>query len=514
MPRRRPGSLALLLVCLAPAVGAQDAQGPPVPVRLVGLDGSALEAELLGVDDGTYRVRLGGEPRALSATTLAEVVFLPPADATRLPGIEVTPRCEWRLDAPLWRVLGELARLSGRAIGLEPGFAGQVRLEMRDGTWRDALGSAAAGLGGGLEERGERPLVTRRAVRAPFRLVTARVLPAPQPLAPATPGPGEISWARYLVRCQEPDGRWSAVEHGRAPAAGDALATSLCTLAYLGNGHTHRYGTHKHTVDRALRWLKDWQPGDTTTSPAPVLDRALVSMALAEAYAVSRDFTLRRHAERSLQALLELRTPRGGWGLAAGDAPDAFTTSHAVLACHTATLAMLELPPGVLAEAAAFLAGLQSPDGSTGFRARGQGLSLTAGDPEQALPLPLFSAGAAFSRLCAGESGGTVGLRQLRDQLLAAPPHARRPDPAYWWLATHAVFRLGAEAWKAWEPQLLEAVLLLQREEPPELAGSWDPAGLWGQLAGRAGSTAANALALELHYRHERATAPDPPAPR
>ena len=525
MPRTTPLLSCALGLGLAALARAQAAPAHPqpdplqVPVRLLAKDGSATDAALTSRTQATLRVVVSGTPREVAVEALEQIVFLPPAGAPKpVPGIEVAPRCAWGLDAPLWQVLGQLAAHSGRAIGLEPALSARVRLELRDATWREVLALAAGAAGGGLSEGPDGALtLTPRAVRAPFQLVFARALPAPEPLPAAESRVPPVPATRYLARVQESDGRWSAIGPGRGPGPGDAMTTALCLLAYLGNGHTHRFGTHKATVNRGLQWLKRLEPTSApreTESPAPLLDRALVVCALAEAYAVSRDFTLKRYAEKALEALLATRTPRSGWGLAPGDAPDAFSTVHGVLALKTARVAGLELPPGALVEAGEYLAGLAGPDGMTGFRAPGQALSLSAGPAEEVWPLPLFGAGALLSRVFAGEARSSAGLRLLRDQLSTWLPQVRRPDPAYWWWGTYAMFQMGGDDWTRWHKALLSALFTLQREEPPELSGSWDPAGVYGQLGGRAASTAAGMLALEVYYRYERAAAPDPPAPR
>jgi len=130
-------------------------------------------------------------------------------------------------------------------------------------------------------------------------------------------------------------------------------------------------------------------------------------------------------------------------------------------------------------------------------------------DPESALPLPLFTGGAVIARIFTGERRSVDSLRSGRDRLMQAPPRERRVDPAYWWLATDAVLQLGGDEWKRWAKSLQEAILMHKRDEPPALAGSWDPAGLWGSLGGRVACTAVTILALELFYRDEAAQQKD-----
>lgn len=495
-------------------------QAQPAPtawVRLVARDGSATEAALTSRSPTAWLVQIAGATREVPVEALERVVFLPQSAAAPTPGIEVAPRCAWRLDAPLWQVLGELAQRSGRRLVVEPELSGWIQLELPDATWRDALSAVAGSVGRGLIERAGELTLASFAVRAPFTLVGPRPLPPPQPLPVVESACRPVSATGWLQSVQESDGRWSAVGPGHGPGPGDALTTSLCLLAYLGNGHTHRFGTHKATVNRGLQWLKRLEPaapGWETETVAPLVARAMVACALIETYTVSRDFTVKRYAEKALETLLAARTPRSGWGLAPGDGPDAFSTVHGVLAVKAARTAGLDVPPGVLIEASQTLRRMTDRAGLTGFRAPGQGLSLSAGSPDEVWPLPLFSAGAALARLCAGEERRGVELRLVQDQLLAARPHPRRPDPAYWWWGSYAMFQVGGEGWTRWSEGLQEAVLLTQRDEPLELSGSWEPTGIYGQLGGRAAATAATLLALEVYYRWERAQEVDRPEPR
>lgn len=499
-------TLALTVLLLLSA-GPGRAQDPEAPVRLVPPDGGAVEGVLRSADGDALIVVVDGEPRRVERASLRAVVFLPPI-ATNQDGIDVAPRCEWRYAAPLERVLADLAGHAGRPVEVEPHLQGEVRVYVRDGTWRDALRAVATSLRAGAHV-GDSEARLMTTVRAPFRIVFPRELPTPTPLAVVPWERTEFNGLKWLASVQEPDGRWSASAPGAAPGPGDTAVTALAILAYLGNGHTHRFGTHKRTVAAALTWLKAQGALDATASASPTLDRALRLMALAESHAVSRDYTLRPLAVAALEELLRRRVADSGWGLDVHDPPDAFSTAHAVLALKACRTAGIELDAEPFLDARRFLTELTDETGLVGFRAPGEGLSLTLGEPEAALPLPLFTGGAVIARIFTGERRSVDALRSGRDRLMQATPEARRPDPAYWWLATYAMFQMGGEEWKRWTKELLAAVLLLQRDEPSELAGSWDPAGLWGQLGGRVASTAVSCLTLEIYYRYERAMQQD-----
>ena len=76
-------------------------------------------------------------------------------------------------------------------------------------------------------------------------------------------------------------------------------------------------------------------------------------------------------------------------------------------------------------------------------------------------------------------------------------------DMYYWYYGALAMFQLGGEYWKTWEPALRDALVATQHTEGCE-KGSWDPAGVWGGAGGRVYATAINTLTLEVYYRYSR----------
>ncbi len=335
----------------------------------------------------------------------------------------------------------------------------------------------------------------------PFALVPARATPADAPPAPELDGESKVSALTWLTRNQENDGSW------RSPARGsDVSVTSLATLAFLGSGHTHRFGSHKRTVGKAIKWLKGQIGigGDVATpgQRLPTLDQALATMALCEAYAVSRDFSLKRYAERATRALALNQGEGGGWSYGGPSSPpNTFVTAYAVLALKAAKTAGLEAPETAFAAASEFFRSATDADGQVGLYRPGDGVSITLGDPAKAPAAPLFTAGSVIARIFCGERRSVESLRSGANALTPIRPGF---EPAYGYFGTYAMFQMGGEKWAAWSKAMQRAVLSVQVVDP-EQAGSWDPAGIWGALGGRAATTAVNALTLEIYYRYERA---------
>lgn len=348
------------------------------------------------------------------------------------------------------------------------------------------------------------PKPTASRVADPFVLVPTRpAAPAPgnDPDAPELDAEQGVSALTWLSKNQEDDGSW------RSPNGGcDVSVTSLATLAFLGSGHTHRFGSYKPTVNKGLKWLKRRiKQGGAVASPnqrLPTLDQSLAAAALCEAYAVSRDFTLRRYAERTARALLLRQGEGGGWSYGGPSSPaNTFVTAYAVLGLKAAKSAGLETPAEAFAAASKFLQHVTGPDGQVGLYRPGDGVSITLGDPAKAPAAPLFTAASVIARIFCSELPSTRGLRAGAQQLTRLRPGF---EPAYAYFGTYAQFQMGGEQWAAWTRAMKTALLSIQVVEPDQ-AGSWDPAGIWGALGGRAATTAVNALTLEIHYRYERA---------
>ncbi len=517
---RRVLRLALAHVVLLSVAAGQEAA---VPVRLVPREGDAWQADLGTWTAEALVVHSARGLRTVAPKDLRAVVFLPPPGA-RAPdpaGLEVAPLCAWRLEERLERVLARLAAEARRPIEVDAEVAPRrVALALDAATWRTALAAVAGRVDAEVEEGPTGPRLAPDAAAAPFRVVVARPpAPAAAPDAPAAPpeqapdvdliAPA-LAW---LARAQRSDGAWS----GALPAgAFDRGTTALALRAFLSVGHSHRFGDHKQAVRRSLELLRA-RPVASADGPATNVERLLVATALCEAYAVTRDYLLKAPATAELAEALAARGPGGGWGLRPHAAEDTFSTWLGIQALLAAQAAGLALPPASLEAARDRLRAATGEDGRAGLRRPGRGLALTLADPAAAPAAPLFTACAVAGRRRAGEP--RADCAPALEHLLASPPRPETWDPATWHAAALALAPDGDARGKAWLARLRGAALALRHAEDDELAGSWAPAGLWGDLGGRVATTAATVLALEVEARARRVAQQagepeEPPAPR
>lgn len=300
--------------------------------------------------------------------------------------------------------------------------------------------------------------------------------------------PSALCW---LKRNQKPDGRWVSPGGRR-----DLAVTSLCALAYFGEGHTHRFGTYKRSVNRALTWLKRRQRPDGRFGE-DALDQAFCTMAIAEAYAVSRDVTLKRYVQKARDALLTLQGADGGWAAKEGSSESStFVTGWAVMALKASKTAGVSVPEARFARARAYLTGRTDSTGRVG-----PGSDCPLGPDSNREGTPTSTAIAVICRIFTGEKRSAT-----RDSArLLQLPTPERPVVTYWYFGTYSMFQVGGAGWKRWLKAGRQTLRSTQQAFEEDEFGSWNPTGPWGDLGGRAGTTALNRLTLAIGDRYERA---------
>ncbi|MDF1664648.1 MAG: hypothetical protein P1V97_23015 [Planctomycetota bacterium] len=303
---------------------------------------------------------------------------------------------------------------------------------------------------------------------------------------------------RWLKDNQNADGSWSSPGHKH-----DVATTSLAILSFLGSGHTHRFGTFKRSVTKGLNWLKKQQteqgsmkvPGD---AQAPLFDQALATMVLSESFAISRDFKLKKCAQRANDCLLLMRGDSGwGWSSRVKNG-NTVMTSFAVLAFKAGKTGGLKIPKEAFSHATKFYEKVTGENGLAGYKKAGDGHSLSTRKGKGPI-VPLFTSAACISRIFCGLKTSSNALSKSYLKLAEHKPETALNEPLYWYFGTYSMFQKGGPNWKQWSRQM-KSVLYPAIEK----SGSTKPQGVIGELCGRAGSTALSALTLEIYYRYTR----------
>ncbi|MHC4781309.1 MAG: hypothetical protein ACYTFG_22265, partial [Planctomycetota bacterium] len=242
----------------------------------------------------------------------------------------------------------------------------------------------------------------------------------------------------------------------------NTMEVALGLLSYLGSGHTHKHGKYKSTVKRLIRYLKDHMKSGGLVGGGPpgseYLTHTLAAWALSEAYGLSnRSPILKGTAQQSLKALCGLQRASGGFGRSARSRSDAVATTFAVFALKSAKISRLSFPDAHFTRALTFYDSLSgSKPGVVGFQDRPK--------PDDPLHLPSIAGamiGRIFSRGSEASHGTDVlaGAAILASHLPKWESVGQGMDMTYFYLGTLAMFQLGREHWKTWNPALKSALV-------------------------------------------------------
>jgi hypothetical protein len=395
----------------------------------------------------------------------------------------------------------------------------------------------------------------------------------------ATTGTEEavLEGLRWLLRHQNDDGSWrvSTVaahckggtcmpEKAEVSETYDVGLTGLSLLAFLGQGISvgskieivdtamgkrYQAGTN---VKSAVRWLKDHQRDDgafTETEHTYMYNQALATMAMCEAFGISKNRELRQPAQKGVDFLCASQKvsqdgARWGWRYESKAEMDAMKASGAVdesayksvitdvdishtcwvvMALKSAVLVGLDVPSEVLEGALGYAQYTTGKDGQVGYRNPYEaGNTLNGPRDEYTYHTGTMSALGMLVRTFVThdveDAFLDLGSKQLLKDLPTVSKDKLSIDYYYWYYATLALNqfdgpdspRKGAgKYWEPWNKALIEAILPLQNQSKARevcTRGGWLDPDRWGGNTGYAiYSTAINVLTLEVYYRYENA---------
>jgi hypothetical protein len=272
----------------------------------------------------------------------------------------------------------------------------------------------------------------------------------------------------------------------------DTGLTGLSLLAFLGAGETHTGGgKYAEVVRRALSWLIRMQRADgDLREDGRIYCHSMATLALCEAYAMTRDERLKEPAQKGVDYLARAQhSESGSWRYAPGEYGDTSVFGWAVLCLHSAKNAGLKVPPQVWTRAENWLPMVRSGRNG-GLAAYRPGY-----DPSHAM-----TAEAMVCRQILG-APRDAAFQESGDYLLSRLPDAGDYHLYYWYYGTLGMFQLGGAHWQRWNDRLT-ATLLGTQEKTGHAKGSWAPLKPFGVDGGRVFSTAASALCLEVYYRY------------
>jgi hypothetical protein len=231
------------------------------------------------------------------------------------------------------------------------------------------------------------------------------------------------------------------------------------------------------------------------------------TMALVEAYGMTRDKQLRAAAVAAVSFIQRAQAANGSWGYTAGQAGDTSILGWQVQALHATRLTEdIKVDDRVYKNAVKFL-----DTTAAGERRSAYGYTDSAG----AAPGTSLTAVGLLCRLWLdGWTPKTAGLAEGVEGIMKrAKFGTTHPDMYFIHYATQVLRDHGGEEWKTWyegskaadgtrKGGLRDALVNLQVRKEGDNLGSWNPDnGFIGRQCGRLGTTALSLIALEAPYR-------------
>jgi len=326
------------------------------------------------------------------------------------------------------------------------------------------------------------------------------------------------------------DGRWDADDYmkhdppddrcdGPGGALNDVGVTGLALLAFLGADYTDR-GTHKFAkhVRAGLRFLLMSQEEDgcigSRASHSFMYSHAIGTLALSEAYWMTRNPRYRKPAQDALNFISAARNPYLAWRyMPRGGENDTSVTGWCVMAMKSGKYAGLEVDPDAFEGARLWIEKMTEPNfGQVGYDFPGGAPARPEGKQDRFPPerSQSMTAVGMLTRIFLGEdprasSPIQMGAKLCMERLPTWNPDDGSIDMYYWYYGSLALFQVGGTPWKKWNDAMVKAIVEHQHQKGTgSRTGSWDPLCCWGDDGGRVYSTALLAMCLEVYYRYPK----------
>jgi hypothetical protein len=333
----------------------------------------------------------------------------------------------------------------------------------------------------------------------------------------------------WLAEHQYPDGGWrfdftdcpNCHGYCRNPGkhSSTTAATGLALLSFLGAGYTHQDGKYEDVVSRGLYYLqqrmtisshggdlRDKKAAPEMTAAAGQLLRVIdvtaahrdsmyshgiASLAIVEAYAMTKDKGLREPAEQAVKFIIDAQYEDGGWrydpGFEAPTRGDMTVSGWQITVLKSATLAGIDVPYEVWMKIRDFLDHIQDDGGSEYMYLPGEHGT------------PATTAIGLLCRMVCGWPKDHPALQRGVAKLGAQTP--QKMNMYYNFYASQVLHHVGGSNWVRWNPKVRDYLVKSQGKDGHE-AGSWYFDEAHAAVGGRLYTTAMGALTLEVYYRH------------
>jgi hypothetical protein len=310
----------------------------------------------------------------------------------------------------------------------------------------------------------------------------------------------------WLARHQNADGSWS-FDHRGGPCQnrcrdagsmgrGRLAATGMALMPFLGAGNTHKEGKYKDNVRMGLYYLVGNMQvgpngGGLNGDGGRMYGHGIASIALCEAYAMSRDKALATPAQQAVKFICTAQDPvGGGWRYEPRTPGDTSVVGWQIMALKSAHLAYLVVPPNTIRGAEHFLNSVQA-DGGTyyGYTGPGQGQATTA-----------------IGLLCRMHLGWKREHPALEKGVTQLSKWGPSQGNMYFnYYATQVMRHYEGEPWTKWNAVMRDQLVKAQNvQQKSHENGSWyfKDGDHGADQGGRVYCTSMAVMTLEVYYRH------------
>jgi hypothetical protein len=307
---------------------------------------------------------------------------------------------------------------------------------------------------------------------------------------------------KWFAGRQSDNGRWFMEHPEKDPGKkDDVTGTALGLLPFLAVGMTHKPvagNPYDKVVDKGLYFLRKSQNQKTGYFGGSMISHGLATIALCEAYGMTKDPMLRVPAQKAVDLIVKTQHEAGGWRFDPIKTPgDLSVTERQLMALKAAQTAGLEVPAPTTQRAIKFLdahtlpnLGYRYNDGPTKFSTSMTAVGLLCRQQIQMWGLSHPKMGGALKHLS-----------------VVSPESA---DCYHHYYATQVMYNIHGKNWPKYQAQVVKGILSRQdTTETSPLYGSisakasepskLDPLAFNG---GRLFSTSLQLLTLELDYRY------------
>lgn len=311
----------------------------------------------------------------------------------------------------------------------------------------------------------------------------------------------------WLARHQNSNGSWSLDHTSRCKSGfcsgpgrtqADAGGTALALLPFLAAGQTHQSeGIYRRQIAGGINYLLKIQAasGDLSAGSHQMYAHGLATIALCEAYGMTRDSRLGSAAQAAIRFIETGQNGQGSWRY-----------SHGAADSDTSVFGwqVMALKSGQMAGLTVRLAALDASRRYLNECANGRYGSEFGYQPGSRSTEAMSAVGLLMTQYLGARRSDPVVVGGI-EYLTKHPPAIDSRNTYYWYYATQAMHNVPGPQWDAWNRQM-RRILIESQERSGCAAGSWDPMqptdDVWGSAGGRLMVTSLSTLTLEVYYRY------------